>query len=269
MANPDDIYSLEMPTGGWAFLRNGFINYLTKIILVTSPSASAGTVVEISVEHKRGRATGHITVQASAFEALVIQWLKRRGYQAQKTESISADLRDLLQQCYDLLESPQLIDDEPEWREAAVGEIAAYLADHPITGYCPAHGGEVSGEDELISLADHGKCIACHKAWQLKDPPNFRAWINDLLRDSILEPCQEVRIYIPDDLVDGCYTLDLESDPNTIAATWFTDTFHKEQAQALADELDEALSELGFDVLVDWPELLPDEGAHGQENSQN
>ncbi|MCK6625527.1 MAG: hypothetical protein L6R45_10170 [Anaerolineae bacterium] len=268
MATPDDIYSLEVPTEGWAFLRNGFINWLTKITLVTSPSAGAGTVVEIHVHHQRGRATGHITVQASAFESLVIQWLKRRGYQVLKPEGIKVELRNLLQSCYDLLECPQFIDDDPEWREAAVNEIAAYLADHPVTGYCPAHSGEVSGEDELTSLADHGKCIACHKAWQLKDAPNFRAWINELLSDSTLKPCQEVRIYISDDLVDGCYTLDLESDPNTIAATWFTDTFHKEQAQVLADELDEVLAEMGFDVLLDWPELLPDEGAHSEENSK-
>lgn len=256
MAEPNEIYSLEHPTDGWAFLRNGFINHLTKIFLVTSPSATAGTVVEIGVEHKRGRATGHITVQAVAFKQLVIAWLERLGLRVVKAdEPLTPELRELLQSCYDLIEDPSNIDEQPEWREAAVNQIAAYLADHPVRGYCPGHGGEVSGEDELTSLADHGKCIACFKAWQLSDAQKFKDWIDEMLGDLVLKECQEVRIFIPADMIDGCYTLDLESGPNIIAGTWFTETDDNEKAQEFADELEAVLVELGFDVLLEWSEM--------------
>lgn len=106
MATPDDMFDLEVPTQGWAFLRNDCISWLTKVVLTTAPSASVGTVVALHVHHKRGRATGHITIQASAFEFLAIQWLERMGFRVVKPENIKPELRNLLQSCYDLLESP-------------------------------------------------------------------------------------------------------------------------------------------------------------------
>ena len=115
-------------------------------------------------------------------------------------------------------------------------------------------GQEATGDERLTTL-----CAACAQYRQVRAaPPGLMpmdAWVVRLEAENLLQPGQSLRLTIVTQL-DGCEGIELESDPNTIAAVWSTAETDAGLVCAQALALEKVLQARGYRILGPTAEEL-------------